>query len=138
MAYGTDPKTDLNNCLSKGATCLDYDGSIFDCDSSSATGKVPNGTPGVGEQDVNNSPIVESGFSYAMGVSCYYVNGQIDTCRGKFLIDTGSSISAVATKVLGKLNQKISIEPTDRKFVQQMVVYKTLRELVVPRFGWII
>ena len=114
MAYETDPKMDLNNYLSKGATCLDYDGSMFECDSSSATGKVPNGTPEVGELDVNNTPIVESGFSYAISESCYYVNGRIDTCRGKFLIDTGSSISVVAPQILGKLSQKISIEPTDR------------------------
>ena len=115
MAYETDPKIDLNKRLSKSATGLDCEGSISECDSSSATGKVPNGTPGVGEQDVNNTPIEESGFSYAMSGSCYYVNGRIDTCRGKFLIDTGSSISVVATEVLGKLNQKINIEPTDRK-----------------------
>ena len=115
MAYETDPKIDLNKRLSKSATGLDCEGSISECDSSSATGKVPNGTPGVGEQDANNTPIEESGFSYAMSGSCYYVNGRIDTCRGKFLIDTGSSISVVATEVLGKLNQKINIEPTDRK-----------------------
>ena len=115
MAYETDPKIDLNKRLSKRATGLDCEGSISECDFSSATGKVPNGTPGVGEQDANNTPIEESGFSYAMSGSCYYVNGRIDTCRGKFLIDTGSSISVVATEVLGKLNQKITIEPTDRK-----------------------
>ena len=45
----------------------------------------------------------------------YYVNGQIDTCRGKFLIDTGSSISVVATKVIEQLNKKIDIEPSDRQ-----------------------
>ena len=118
MAYETDPKTDLNNRLSKSATGLDCEGSISECDSSSATGKVPCGTPGVGEQDVNNTPMVESGFSIAISESShyrYYVNGQIDTCRGKFLIDTGSSISVVATKVLEKLNQKIDKEPTDRQ-----------------------
>ena len=61
---------------------------------------------------------MENGISYAISESShyrYYVNGQIDTCRGKFLIDTGSSISVVATKVLEKLNQKIYIEPTDRQ-----------------------
>ena len=118
MAYETDPKTDLNNCLSKSAKGLDFDGSISECDSSSATGKVPNGTPEVGEQDVNNTPIVENGISYAISESShyrYYVNGQIDACRGKLLIDTGSSISVVATKLFEKLNQKIDIEPTDRQ-----------------------
>ena len=118
MAYETDPKIDLNKRLSKRATGLDCEGSISECDSSSATGKVPNGTPGVGEQDVNNTPIVENGISYAISESShyrYYVNGQIDACRGKFLIDTGSSISVVATKLLEKLNQKIDIEPTDRQ-----------------------
>ena len=118
MAYETDPKTDLNYCLSKSAKGLDFDGSISECDSSSATGKVPNGTPEVDEQDVNNTPIVENGISYAISESShyrYYVNGQIDTCRGKFLIDTGSSISVVATKVLETLNQKTDIEPTERQ-----------------------
>ena len=118
MAYETDPKTDLNNCLSKSAKGLDFDGSISECDSSSATGKVPNGTPEVDEQDVNNTPVVENGISYAISESShyrYYVNGQIDACRGKFLIDTGSSISVVDTKLLEKLNQKIDIEHTDRR-----------------------
>ena len=118
MAYETDPKTDLNKRLSKSATGLDCEGSISECDSSSATGKVPNGTPEVDEQDVNNTPIVENGISYAISESShyrYYVNGQIDACRGKFLIDTGSSISVVATKLLEKLNQKIDIEPTNRQ-----------------------
>ena len=118
MAYETDPKIDLNNRLSKSATGLDCEGSISECDSSSATGKVPNGTPEVDEQDVNNTPIVENGISYAISESShyrYYVNGQIDACRGKFLIDTGSSISVVATKLLEKLNQTIDIEPTDRR-----------------------
>ena len=118
MAYETDPKIDLNNCLSKSAKGLDFDGSISECDSSSATGKVPNGTPEFGEQDVNNTPILENGNSYAISESNhyrYYVNGQIDTCTGKFLIDTGSSISVVGTKVLEQLNQKIDIEPTDRQ-----------------------
>ena len=118
MAYETDPTTDLNNCLSKSTKGLDFDGSISECDSSSATGKVPNGTPEVDEQDVNNTPIVENGISYAISESShyrYYVNGQIDACRGKFLIDTGSSISVVATKLLENLNQKIDIEPTDRQ-----------------------
>ena len=61
---------------------------------------------------------MENVISYAISESShsrYYVNGQIDACRGKFLIDTGSSISVVATKVLEKLNQKIDIEPTDRQ-----------------------
>ena len=118
MASETDPKIDLNERLSKSATGLDCEGSISECDSSSATGKVPNGTPEVGEQGVNNTPIVENGISYAISESShyrYYVNGQIDACRGKFLIDTGSSTSVVATKVLEKLNQKIDIEPTDRQ-----------------------
>ena len=118
MAYETDPKMDLNNCLSRSAKGLDFDGSISECDSSSATGKVPNGTPEVDEQDVNNTVIVENAISYAISESShyrYYVNGQIDACRGKFLIDTGSSISVVATKLLEKLNQKIDIEPTDRQ-----------------------
>ena len=118
MACETDPKTYLINRLTQSAKGLDCDGSNSECDSSSATGKVPNGTPEVDEQDVSSTPIIENGISYAISESShyrYYVNGQIDTCRGKFLIDTGSSTSVVATKLLDKLNQKIDIEPTDRQ-----------------------
>ena len=51
------------------------------------------------QRSANNTPIVENEFSYAISGSCCYVNGRIDTCKGKILIDTGSSISVVATQV---------------------------------------
>ena len=80
----------------------------------SATEKVPDGTSEADTLDVTDNQNQE-GLSYAINGSCYYVNGKIESHRGKFLIDTGSSVSVVGTKVLEHLNLDIPIQPADRK-----------------------
>ena len=72
----------------------------------SATSKVSEGTPEVDIPD--NEPNLlfddQEDLSYAINGSCYYVNGKVDIYNGKFLIDTGSSISVSADKVLQHLS----------------------------------
>ena len=80
----------------------------------SATEKVPDGTSEADTLDVTDNQNQE-GLSYAINGSCYYVNGKIESHRGKFLIDTGSSVSVIGTKVLEHLNLDIPIQPADRK-----------------------
>ena len=48
--------------------------------------------------------------------SCYYVDGKIGQVRGKFLVDTGSSICVIPLKLFDKLaDRDILLKPTDRK-----------------------
>ena len=80
----------------------------------SATEKVPDGTSEADTLDSTDNQDI-GGLSYAINGSCYYVNGKIESYRGKFLIDTGSSVSVVATKALAYLNSDIHIQPAERK-----------------------
>lgn len=48
--------------------------------------------------------------------TCYYVNGQIGSVKGKFLVDTGSSICVLSEYIFGRLNgENINLCPTDRR-----------------------
>ena len=82
-----------------------------------ATEKVPEGTSEADTPDINDkySSTNQEGLPYVINGSCYYVNGKVESYRGKFLIDTGSSISVIATKAIEHLNSDIHIQPTERK-----------------------
>ena len=48
--------------------------------------------------------------------TCYYVNGQIGSVKGKFLVDTGSSFCVLSENIFGRLNgENINLRPTDRR-----------------------
>ena len=48
--------------------------------------------------------------------ACYYVNGKVGHVRGKFLIDTGSSICVLSEKVYERIKENdISLQPSHRQ-----------------------
>ena len=52
----------------------------------------------------------------SVNATCYYVSGKIGSIRGKFLIDTGSSICVISEKVFNRLSgENINLLPSNRQ-----------------------
>ena len=57
-----------------------------------------------GKQNANKS--LQPDIIHSVNASCYYVTGKIGSVRGKFLIDTGSSICVISEKVFDRLGSE--------------------------------
>ena len=57
----------------------------------------------------------ETDFIQTISQACLYVNGSIGSIKGRFLVDTGSSICVISSKVFNSLNQgNIVLTPTTK------------------------
>ena len=67
-----------------------------------------------GKQNANKA--LQPDIIHSVNASCYYVTGKIGSVKGKFLIDTGSSICVISEKVFDRLDsENINLQPTDRQ-----------------------